>query len=69
MVKNMSANVGDARDMGLIPGAERSHGVGNDNLLQYSFLEKPMDRRAWWATFHGDAKSWTLLSTRTKIDT
>ena len=29
--------------------------------LQYSCLEKPMDRGAWWATAHGVAKSWTRL--------
>ena len=32
-----------------------------DNPLQYSCLENPMDRRAWWATVHGVAKSWTRL--------
>ena len=31
-------------------------------LLQYSCLENPMDRGAWWATVHGVAKSWTQLS-------
>ena len=65
---NLSASVGYARDVGLIPGSERSHEVGNDNLLQYSCLEKSMDRRVWWATFHGDAKSRTQPSIRTKID-
>ena len=28
-----------------------------DNPLQYSFLENPMDRRAWWASVHRVAKS------------
>ena len=32
---------------------------GYDNPLQYSCLEKPMDRQAWWVTVHGLAKSWT----------
>ena len=32
------------------------------NPLQYSCLENPMDRGAWWATVHGVAKSWTQLS-------
>jgi len=32
---------------------------GHGNPLQYSFLENPMDRGAWWATVHGVAKSWT----------
>ena len=35
---------------------------GNDNPLQYSCLENPMDGEAWWATVHGVAKSWTQLS-------
>ena len=30
--------------------------------LQYSCLENPMDRGAWWAAVHGVAKSWTRLS-------
>ena len=34
---------------------------GNDNPLQYSCLETPMDRGAWWAAVHGVAKSWTRL--------
>ena len=47
MVKNSSANSGDLRDMGLVPGWGRSPGEGNGNLLQYSCLEKTMDRGAW----------------------
>ena len=39
VVKNLPANAGDARDMGLIPGSGRSPGVGNGNPLQYSYLE------------------------------
>ena len=50
MVKNLPANEGDSRDMGLIPGWGRSPGVGNDNPLQYSCLGKPMEREAWQAT-------------------
>ena len=30
--------------------------------LQYSCLENPMDRGAWWAAVHGVVKSWTRLS-------
>ena len=48
MVKNLPANAGDARDLGLIPGSGRSLGGGNGNPLQYSSLENPMDRGAWW---------------------
>ena len=47
----------NAADLGSNPGWERSPGVGNGNLLQCSFLDKPMDRGAWWATFHGVTKS------------
>ena len=39
-----------------------SIGEGNGNPLQYSCLENPMDRGAWWATVHGVAKSWIGLS-------
>ena len=39
-----------------------SIGEGHGNPLQYSCLENSMDRGAWWATVHGIAKSWTLLS-------
>ena len=56
IVKNLSANAGDARDMGLIPGSGRSPGVGNGNPLQYSCLKTSMDRRAWWAIVHGVTK-------------
>ena len=50
VVKNLPANAGDARDKGLISRWERSPGVGNGNLLQYSCLENSMDRGgAWWA--------------------
>ena len=62
VVKNPPANAGDARDMGSIPGLGRSPGVGNGNPLQYSGLENPMDRGAWWATVHSIAKNWTQLS-------
>ena len=34
-------------------------GEGNGTPLQYSCLENPMDRGAWWAAVHGVAKSWT----------
>ena len=49
-------------DLGSIPGLGRSPGEGNDNPLQYSCLENPMDREAWWATVHGIAKNQTQLS-------
>ena len=49
MVKNPPASAGDTGDMGFIPGSGRSSGGGNDNLLQYSCLDNPVDRGAWWA--------------------
>ena len=49
LVKNQSANARDVRGTGLIPGWGRSPGGGHGNLLQYSYLENPMDREAWWA--------------------
>ena len=61
VVKNPLANAGDVRDVGLIPGSGRSPGGGNGNPFQYSCLENPMDRGAWWATVHGVAESWTRL--------
>ena len=51
MVKNLPANAGDARDMGLIPGLGRPSGEGNSKPL-YSCLENPMDKGAWWDTVH-----------------
>ena len=44
-------------DLGLIPGSGRSPGEGNDNALQYSYLENPMDKGAWRATVHGVTKN------------
>ena len=62
MVKNLPANTGDTRDSGSIPESGRFPGVGNDNPLQYSCLENPMDRGTWRATVHGVAKSQTGLN-------
>ena len=52
----------NAGDMGLIPGSERSPGGETGNSFQYSCLENPMDRTAWWATVHWISKSQTQLS-------
>ena len=60
-VNNPSANAGDIRDMGLIPGSGRSHGGGHGNPLQCSCLENPMNRGAWPAIVHRFAKSQTQL--------
>ena len=54
LVKNLPANAGDE---GLIPGSGGiSLGEGNNNTLQYSWLENLMDRGAWWAAVHGVAE-------------
>ena len=57
VVKNLLANAGELRDASSIPGLGRCPGGGNGNPLQYSCLENPMDREAWWATVHGVTKS------------
>ena len=59
VVKNPSANAGDAKDVGLILEWGRSPGRGSDNPRQYSWLENSMDRGAWRATVHGATKSRT----------
>ena len=56
VVKNLPANIGDIGDTGSIPETGRSPGAGNDNPLQYSCLENPVDRGAWRATVHRVAK-------------
>ena len=58
-VMNLPVNAEDTRDEGSSPGLGRSLGEGNGNPLQYYCLGNPMDRRAWWATVGGDAKSQT----------
>ena len=61
VVEDLPANAGDIKDMGLIPGSGRSPGGGHGNLFQYSCLENPMDRGAWWAIVHRVTKSQTQL--------
>ena len=56
MVKNTPVGAEDARDAGLIPGLGRSPEGENGNPLQYSCLENPMDRGAWWAAVLGVAR-------------
>ena len=53
MVKNLPANAGNGKDMGLTPGLGRSPGVVNDKPLQYPSVEDSMDRGAWKAIVHG----------------
>ena len=62
MIKNPPDNAGDAGDKGSIPGLGRSPGGGNENPLQYFYLENSLDTRAWKTTVHGITKSWTQLS-------
>ena len=69
--KESTCNAGDTRDEGSITGSGRSPGGGNGLPLQYSCLENPVDRGAWWATVHEVAKSLTLLKqliTRAQMD-
>ena len=61
VVKNPPANAGDARDSASVPGLGRSPGIGNGKPLQYSCLEKSMDRGDCWAIVHGVTKSQTQL--------
>ena len=63
VVKKSVCNVGDTGDLSSIPGSGRSLGGGNGDPLQYSCLGNPIDREAWWATFHGVTKSQTRLGT------
>ena len=60
----------DVRDPSSIPECGRSLGEGNGNPLEYSCLEKPMDREAWQAAVHKVAESQTRLkrlSTRAHV--
>ena len=61
MVRNPAANAVDARDAGLILGSGRSPGGGHGNPLQYSCLENPMERGAWWAIVQRVTKSRTQV--------
>ena len=61
VIKGPPANAGDIRDMGSIQGWGGSLGGGHGSPLQYSCLENPMDRGAWWAIVHRVAKNQTQL--------
>ena len=47
--------------LGSLPGPGRFPGRGNDNPLQHSYLENPMDRGPWWATVHDVTYSQTRV--------
>ena len=59
MVKNLSANAGDIRDVGLIPGWGRSPGGGDGDPLQYSCLKNLLDRGPWRVMVHRVARNRT----------
>ena len=65
-VKNLPANSRDLRNVSSIPGSGRSPGGGHGNPLQYSCLENPMDRRAWWTAVHRVPKRQTRLKQLSK---
>ena len=52
MVKNLPANAGNLRDAGSNPELGRSPGERHGNTLQYSSLDTPMNRKAWWVAVH-----------------
>ena len=54
VIKDLPTKAGDIRDMSSIPELGRSHGGGHGNPLQYSCLENPMDRGAWWGCKESD---------------
>ena len=54
--KESAFSAGDAGDVGSIPRWGRSPAGGDGNPLQYSCLENPMDKGAWWATVHGSQR-------------
>ena len=56
----------EAGDVGSIPELGRSPGGRHGNPLQYSCLEDPMNREAWWATVHRLAESGTTVVTQQK---
>ena len=57
-------SAGDIRDVGSVPGLGSSPGGGHSNPPQYSCLENPMDRGAWWASPWGHKElDTTVIST------
>ena len=59
VIKNLYTNAGDIKDVDSIPGLGRSPGDGHGKPLQYSCLQNPMDRGAWWTIVHRVAKNRT----------
>ena len=54
--KNPPGNAGDMR-CGFDPWVGKIVGGGHEKPLQYTYLENPMERRAWRATIHGVSES------------
>ena len=69
VIKNLPANAGDTRDVGLTPRSGTPLGGENGKPLQYSCWDNPMDRGDWQATVHGVTKNWTWLSNWTHAHT
>ena len=75
LCRRICHSAGGAEDVGSIPGSGRSPGGGNGNPLQYSCLENPMDRGAWWATqpigtrIESDTTEWLIIHAHTYIHT
>ena len=61
------ASVYNVGDLGSIPGSGRSPGEGNGNPLQYSCLENPMDRGAWYPWGHKESDTTEQLHFHTII--
>ena len=67
LVTQRKESVRNAGDLASVPVSGRCPGEGNGNPLQYSRLENPMERGAWWATVHGVAESDVTEHTHTHI--
>ena len=59
VVKNLPANEGDVREVGLIPRMRRSPAGGHSNPLQYSCLENPTNGGTWQAIVYRVTQSQT----------
>lgn len=66
LVKNPTADAGDARDTSSNPESGRYPGIWSGNPLHYSRLENSLDREVWQARVHG-VQSQTQLSTRSTV--
>ena len=69
VVRSLSVNTGDIRDVGSVPGSGRSSGGEHGNPFQFPCLENPMDRGPLQATVHGVAKCTALSTAQTLAET